>query len=112
MQDVCNIELRLDTAKALSRKGELLSIDVKLATGEVKPVYIRKQDLDAFRAIAVKDESDEPCKAMTEKERNSNWLAATQSYKEAMNELRKPSPPKVLKDISVGFAVNIKNLKK
>jgi hypothetical protein len=25
---------------------------VKLATGEVKPVYIRKQDLDAFRMIA------------------------------------------------------------
>lgn len=49
MSEEINIKMRLDTAKALSKKGELLTISVTLDNGDVRPVYIRKQDLDAFR---------------------------------------------------------------
>lgn len=85
MQNVCNIELRLDTAKALSRKGELLSIDVKLATGEIKPVYIRKQDLDTFRMIADNKAEREDIVYKTDKSGAKQF--AEQVWKELGNDI-------------------------
>jgi hypothetical protein len=96
MTEEINIKMRLDTAKALSKKGELLSIDVKLDSGEVKPVYIRKQDLEAFRnSDSVKVEQTAVSKV--------DKAGAKEFAETVLKEIAKVAPDKTAKELREEF---------
>jgi hypothetical protein len=52
MRQVCNANINVGAAKALSRKGELLAVPTQLINGDTVQIYIRKQDLERYREAA------------------------------------------------------------